>query len=70
MAPYLPKFRTRWRGEWLASGPGHFPPEERAPGTHWIGSWVDHRIGLKAVENIRILALERNRTLFPRLSRP
>jgi hypothetical protein len=28
-------------GEWSASCPGHFSPGERAPGTHWIGGWVD-----------------------------
>jgi hypothetical protein len=28
-------------GEWSASRPGRFTPEERAPGTHWIGGWVD-----------------------------
>jgi hypothetical protein len=26
--------------EWSASLPGRFIPKERAPGTHWIGSWV------------------------------
>jgi hypothetical protein len=26
--------------EWSASRTGHFTPRERAPGTHWIGSWV------------------------------
>jgi hypothetical protein len=24
-------------GEWSASRPGRFSPEERSPGTHWIG---------------------------------
>jgi hypothetical protein len=28
-------------GEWSASRPGSFTPEERAPGTHYIGGWVD-----------------------------
>jgi len=27
-------------GEWSASRPGRFTPEERASGTHWIGGWV------------------------------
>jgi hypothetical protein len=27
--------------EWLASLSGRFTPRERAPGTHWIGGWVD-----------------------------
>jgi hypothetical protein len=30
-------------GEWSASRPGSFTPRERAPGTHWIGGWVDPR---------------------------
>jgi hypothetical protein len=35
-------------GKWLASR-----PEERAPGTHWIGGWVGPRAGPDAVENIK-----------------
>jgi len=27
-------------GEWSASCPSCFSPRERAPCTHWIGSWV------------------------------
>jgi hypothetical protein len=30
-----------------------FTPGERAPGTHWIGSWVDHRGSLDDVEKIK-----------------
>jgi hypothetical protein len=26
-------------GDWSVSSPGRFTPEERAPGTHWIGGW-------------------------------
>jgi hypothetical protein len=26
-------------GDWLTSRPGRFTPGERAPSTHWIGSW-------------------------------
>jgi hypothetical protein len=37
--------------EWSASRPGRFTPGERAPGTHWIGGWVDPRAGLDDVEN-------------------
>jgi hypothetical protein len=33
-------------GEWSASRPCRFTPEERTPGTHCIGGWVDHRAGL------------------------
>jgi hypothetical protein len=28
-------------GEWSASRRGRFTPRKRAPGTHWIGGWVD-----------------------------
>jgi hypothetical protein len=38
------------RGEWSTSRPGRFTPGERAPGTHWIGGWVDHRASLQEVE--------------------
>jgi hypothetical protein len=38
--------------EWSASRPGRFITEERAPGTHWIGCWVDPRVGLDDVEKI------------------
>jgi hypothetical protein len=44
-------------GEWSASRPGRFIPGEIAPGTHWIGGWVDPRIGLDDVERINILPL-------------
>jgi hypothetical protein len=30
-------------GKRLASRPCRFTPRERAPGTHWIGGWVDPR---------------------------
>jgi hypothetical protein len=34
---------------------GHFhAPRERAPGTHWIGGWVDPRAGLDAVAKRKI----------------
>jgi hypothetical protein len=46
---------TRW--EWPDSRPGHFTPGERAPGTYWIGGWVDHRTGLDAIEKRKILPL-------------
>jgi hypothetical protein len=36
-------------GQWSASRPGRFTPEEWAPGTHWIGGWVGPRTGLDAV---------------------
>jgi hypothetical protein len=37
-------------GEWSASRPGCFTSGERAPGTHWIGGWVDPRAGLDDVK--------------------
>jgi hypothetical protein len=37
-------------GEWSTSHPGRFTPEERAPGTHWIGGSVDFRAGLDDLE--------------------
>jgi hypothetical protein len=40
---------TSW-GEWSASRPGRFTPEERASGTHLIGGWVDPRIDLDDME--------------------
>jgi hypothetical protein len=48
-------------GEWSAPYPGCFTPKERAPGTHWIGGWVDPRAGPDTVE--KNLALAGNRTL-------
>jgi hypothetical protein len=42
-------------GEWSASRPGHFPPREMTPGTHWIGSWVCPRTGPDDVEKKKIL---------------
>jgi hypothetical protein len=32
-------------------------PEERAPGTHWIGGWVDPRAGLDSAEKRKFLTL-------------
>jgi hypothetical protein len=46
-------------GEWLLSRPGRFTPKERAPGTQWIGGWVDLRSGLEAMEGDESLALPR-----------
>jgi hypothetical protein len=44
-------------GEWSVSRPGRFIPGERAPGTHWIGSWVDIRAGLHNLEKRKLLTL-------------
>jgi hypothetical protein len=42
-------------GEWSTSRPGRFTPGERAPGTHWIGGWVDLRAGLDDQEKKKFL---------------
>jgi hypothetical protein len=44
-------------GEWSASLPCRFTPGERAPCTHWIGSWVGPRAGLDYVEKRKFLTL-------------
>jgi hypothetical protein len=44
-------------GEWSTSRPGRFTPEERAPGTHWIGGWVNLRAGLDNLEKRKFLTL-------------
>jgi hypothetical protein len=45
-------------GEWSASRPGRITPGERAPGTQWIGGWVDPRAaGLDNVEKRQFLTL-------------
>jgi hypothetical protein len=43
--------------EWSASRPGRFTTGERAPGTHWIGGWVDPKAGLEDVEKRKFLTL-------------
>jgi hypothetical protein len=40
--------------KWSVSCPGRFTPRERAPGTHWIGSWVDPGAGLNVVVKRKI----------------
>jgi hypothetical protein len=44
-------------GEWSASRPRRFTPGENAPGTHWIGGWMDPRAGLDDVEKRKFLIL-------------
>jgi hypothetical protein len=44
-------------GEWPNSHPGRFTPGESAPGTHWIGGWVDLRAGLDDLEKRIFLTL-------------
>jgi hypothetical protein len=44
-------------GEWSASLPGRFTSGEVAPGIHWIGGWVDPRVGMDDVEDRTFLTL-------------
>jgi hypothetical protein len=44
-------------GDWSASLPGRITLGERAPGTYWIGGWVDSRAGLGDVEKRKFLTL-------------
>jgi hypothetical protein len=44
-------------GEWSTSRPCRFTPGERAPGTHWIGGWLDLRVGLDDLEETKFLTL-------------
>jgi hypothetical protein len=46
-------------GEWSASHPGRFTPGDKAPGTRWIGGWVDTRTSLDDVENRKFFILPR-----------
>jgi hypothetical protein len=47
---------TSWR--WVVNfTSGRFTPGERAPGTHWIGGWVDLRAGLDDLEKSKFLTL-------------
>jgi hypothetical protein len=39
--------------EWSASLACRFTPGERAPGTHWIGGWVNPRAGLDDMEKYK-----------------
>jgi hypothetical protein len=42
---------------WSVSRPGRFAPGERAPGTHWIGGWVDPRAGLDDLADRKFMTL-------------
>jgi hypothetical protein len=44
-------------GEWSSSRPGRFTSAEGAPGTHWVGGWVDLRAGLDDLEKRKFLTL-------------
>jgi hypothetical protein len=56
--------------EWTASGPSRSIPGERAPGTHWIGSWVDPRAGLDNMEKRKFLTLSELELRPPQSSSP
>jgi hypothetical protein len=44
-------------GEWSDSRPGCFTPAERTPGAHWVGGWVNPRVGLDDGEKRKFLTL-------------
>jgi hypothetical protein len=44
-------------GEWSASYPGHFTPEESSPGIRWIGGWVGPGTSLDYAEKRKFLTL-------------
>jgi hypothetical protein len=44
-------------GELSASRPGRFSLGDRAPGTHWIGGWMDPWAGLDDMEKRTFLTL-------------
>jgi hypothetical protein len=44
-------------GEWSASRLCRFTPGEMAPGTHWIGGWVEPRADLDDMEMRKLLTL-------------
>jgi hypothetical protein len=44
-------------GEWSASRLSRFTPGERAPGTHWIGGWLDSIASLHEVEKRKFFVL-------------
>jgi hypothetical protein len=41
--------------EWSTSRHGRFTPEERVPGTHWIGGWLGLSTGPDDVEKRKSL---------------
>jgi hypothetical protein len=54
---YIPLTSALVGGEWSVSRPGRFTPAERAPDTHWIGSWMEPRASLDDVKKRRFLTL-------------
>jgi hypothetical protein len=39
------------------NAPATLPPGEKAPSTHWIGSWMGLRTGLDVTEGRKVLLL-------------
>jgi hypothetical protein len=56
--------------EWSASRLGRFTPLERAPGTYWIGGWVDHKSRSRRRGEEEIIDTTGTRTPTPRSSSP
>jgi hypothetical protein len=44
-------------GEMSALRLGRFTPGETAPGTHWIGGWVNPKVSLEDIEKRKSLTL-------------
>jgi hypothetical protein len=55
---FLPSARNG--GEWLASRPDRFTPDEQARGTYRIGIWVGTKAGLEFVEEKKSLTHSEN----------
>jgi hypothetical protein len=49
---------TSWRWAVSFNAPVVLTPGERAPGTHWIGGWVEPRASLDDVEDRKFLTLQ------------
>jgi len=70
IAPCIPNLGNVL-GEWSASRPDGFTTRERAPGTHWIGGWVDPPAVLDAVVKRKIPSPRRkSNTRTPIVSLP
>jgi hypothetical protein len=54
---HISSISTLVGSEWSASRPGHFIPEERIPGSHWIVGWMNPRTGLDDVKKRKFLTL-------------
>jgi hypothetical protein len=52
-------------GEWSASRPCRF-----TPGTHFIGGWVDPRVGLDDMEKLKFFTLPGIKFLLPLVVQP